>query len=381
MSPRATTIDEEGVYIDDVLLVENGRFREAETLALLEGAKYPARNPGQNIADLKAQVAANRRGAAELGRLVEESGLPVVEAYMGHVQDNAEEAVRRLIARLDDGAFRVETDQGTVVEVKIAVDKARRCACIDFAGTSPEQPTNFNAPEPVTRAAVLYVFRVMAGEAIPMNAGCLRPLEILIPEHSMLAPRYPAAVVAGNVEVSQIVTNALFAAMKGLGSAQGTMNNLTFGNARLQYYETICSGSPAGPGFDGVAGVHVHMTNTRLTDPEVLELRFPVVLDEFSIRRGSGGRGRWTSGDGTRRVIRFLEAMDMSILSGFRRVAPFGLDGGEPGATGRNLVIRRNGAVEDIGGCAQAYLEAGDKVVIETPAGGGFGRKPGAQDS
>ena len=384
MSPRATRIDEEGIYIDDFQLVAEGAFRETETLALLAGGPYPARNPRQNIADLKAQVAANARGAAELARMVEHFGLEVVEAYMGHVQDNAEESVRRLLARLDDGRFRVESDDpGMSIEVRITVDRAARTARIDFAGTSAERPTNFNAPEPVTRAAVLYVFRVMVDEPIPMNAGCLKPLEIVIPDGSMLAPRYPAAVVAGNVEVSQMVTNALFAALGALGSAQGTMNNLTFGNARLQYYETICSGAPAGidangRGFDGAAGVHVHMTNTRLTDPEILELRYPVLLEEFSIRRGSGGKGRWSSGDGVRRVIRFLEQMDCAILSGYRRVRPYGLAGGAPGEPGRNAVRRRSGVVETLGACDQTVLEAGDAIVIETPTGGGYGARGAA---
>jgi 5-oxoprolinase (ATP-hydrolysing) len=373
MSPRATTIEEEGVYIDDVKLVEAGRFLEAETHALLTRARYPARNPAQNIADLKAQAAANARGAAELGKLCSEMGLGTVTAYMGHVQDNAEEAVRRLIARLEDGRFRVETDQGAAVEVSVRIDSEQRRATIDFSGTSPQRGDNFNAPEPVTRAAVLYVLRVMLDEAIPINAGCLRPIEIIIPDGSMLAPRWPAAVVAGNTETSQIVTNALFAAFGALGSAQGTMNNLTFGNARVQYYETICSGSPAGPGFDGTAGVHVHMTNTRLTDPEVLERRFPVLLEEFSIRRGSGGKGRWSSGDGTRRVIRFLEAMSCAILSGYRQVRPFGFAGGEPGECGRNLVRRRSGQTETLAGCDETGLEPGDAIIIETPAGGGFG--------
>jgi len=378
MSPLAKTIEEEGVYIDCFTLVECGRFREAETLALLKGAKYPARNPAQNIADLKAQVAANARGQAELAKMVAEHGLDVVRAYMGHVQDNAEEAVRRLISRLEDGHFRVETDDGWAVEVKITVDRERRTARVDFTGTSAAVSTNFNAPEPVTRAAVLYVFRVMVDEPIPMNAGCLRPIEIAIPDGSILKPRYPAAVVAGNVETSQIVTNALFAALGGLGSAQGTMNNLTFGNARVQYYETICSGSPAGldgkgQGFDGSAAVHVHMTNTRLTDPEVLELRYPVLVEEFSIRRGSGGKGRWTSGDGTERVIRFLEPMDCAILSGYRRVRPFGLLGGEAGECGENLVRRCNGRVERLQGCDQARLEAGDAIIVKTPTGGGYG--------
>ena len=379
MSPDATTIEEEGVYIDCVPLVSGGRFLEAETRALLTGARYPARNPDQNVADLKAQVAANARGHAELLRLVGEFGADTVAAYMAHVQDNAEDAVRRLIARLSDGRFRVETDDGWAVEVAVTVDHKRRAAKIDFTGTSPQQPTNVNAPAPVTRAAVLYVVRVLLDTAVPLNAGCLRPIEIVIPEGSLLSPRYPAAVVAGNVETSQVITNALFAALGALGSAQGTMNNLTFGNGRVQYYETICSGAPAGfdangEGFDGTAAVHVHMTNTRLTDPEILESRYPVVLERFAIRRGSGGKGRWTSGDGTLRVIRFLEAMRVSILSGYRKVAPFGLLGGAPGETGRNTLRRAGGAEQDLGGSATVSVAPGDAIVIRTPTGGGVGR-------
>ena len=379
MTPRATRIEEEGVIIDNVKLVEQGRFLEAEALAVLTSGPYPARQPQKNIADLKAQVAANARGAAEIEHMIKSYGLEVVQAYMLHVQNNAEESVRRLISRLDDGHFRLVTDQGTAVEVAITVDREARSATIDFTGTSAQQPNNFNAPEPVTRAAVLYVFRVMVDAPIPINAGCLRPLNIIVPEGSMLSPRYPAAVVAGNTETSQIVTNALFGALGTLGSAQGTMNNLTFGNDKVQYYETICSGAPAGldktgQGFDGAAAVHVHMTNTRLTDPEILELRYPVTVEEFSIRRGSGGRGRWHAGDGIRRVIRFLEEMDVAILSGFRKVRPFGLAGGEPGEKGRNLIQRRDGTVEDIGGCAQARVFAGDKIIIETPTGGGLGK-------
>jgi 5-oxoprolinase (ATP-hydrolysing) len=373
MTPRAITIEEEGVYIDNFKLVDQGRFLEAETHALLTGAKYPARSPAKNIADLKAHVAANAKGVAELEKMVAHFGLDVVRAYMGHVQDNAEESVRRLLSRLEDGHFRVQMDQGTWVDVRISVDRTNRRACVDFSDTSREQVNNFNAPEPVTRAATLYVFRVMANEPIPMNAGCLKPIDIVIPERSMLKPAYPSAVVAGNVETSQIVTNCLFAAMKAMGPSQGTMNNLTLGNARYQYYETICSGSPAGPGFDGTAGVHVHMTNTRLTDPEVLELRYPVLLEEFSIRRGSGGKGRWTAGDGTLRRIRFLERMDCAILSSFRKVRPYGLESGEPGECGENWVRRNDGTMERLQGCDQTVLEVGEAVIIKTPTGGGFG--------
>jgi 5-oxoprolinase (ATP-hydrolysing) len=374
MSPRAVSVAEEGVYIEPVHLVSAGRLREAETEALLTGGRYPARNPAENIADLKAQLAANQRGLADLRALVAAFGTATVLRYMHHILDNGEAAIRALLATLPDGRFRVETDQGTAVEVAVTIDRAARTAIVDFAGTSPQQPTSFNAPAPVTRAAVLYVFRVLAGVPIPLNAGCLRPIEIRIPEGSMLAPRYPAAVVAGNTETSQIVTNALFAALGQMASSQGTMNNLTFGNARLQYYETIASGSPAGPGFDGAPGVHAHMTNTRMTDAEILELRYPVVVEEFSIRRGSGGRGRFSSGDGTRRVLRFLQPMRVSILSGYRRIQPFGLDGGQPGACGRNLVRRMNGSVEDLGGTAETDVAAGDCLIIETPTGGGFGR-------
>ena len=374
MSPRATTIEEEGVYIDNFLLVSDGRFREAETLALLTSTKYPARNPAQNIADLKAQVAANARGAALLQQMIEEFSLEVVEAYMGHVQDNAEESVRRVIARLTDSSFTVELDQGTRIALAIRVDRDRREATIDFTGTSQQQPDNFNAPEPITRAACLYVFRVLVGGDIPMNAGCLRPLKIIAPQGSMLAPRWPAAVVAGNVETSQNVVDCLFGALGALGSAQGTMNNLTFGNARSQYYETICSGAPAGEGFNGASAVHTHMTNSRLTDPEVLELRFPVVLEDFHVRRGSGGKGRFCAGDGVSRTIRFLEDMELAILSGRRRVRSFGAAGGEPGEPGRNFVRRASGRIEEIAGCASTNVSPGDAVTIVTPTGGGWGK-------
>jgi len=373
MSPRATTIDEEGVYIDNFHLVEDGRFRETETRALLEGARYPVRNVTQNINDLKAQVAANEKGAAELKKTISEFGLDVVKAYMNHVQDNAAEHVRRVIDRLHDSSFSYEMDNGSVIRVKITLDHKSREATVDFTGTSPQRADNFNAPEPVTRAAVLYVFRIMVDDAIPMNAGCLRPIKVILPEGSMLSPRYPAAVVAGNVEVSQAVTNCLFGALHAMAAAQGTMNNLTFGNARYQYYETICSGSSAGPGFDGAPGVHVHMTNSRLTDPEILENRYPVLLEDFHIREGSGGKGQWNSGDGTSRTIRFLETMDCAILSGHRRIHPFGLEGGEAGEVGRNFVTRKSGHIDELQGADQTVLEADDKITIITPTGGGYG--------
>jgi len=373
MSPNATTIFEEGVLIDNIQLVRGGVFLEGDVFRLLRDAPYPARSPEQNVADLKAQVAANARGAHDLGAMCAQYGRDVVHAYMHHVQDHAEEAVRRLLTRLHDGQFQVDMDDGCSVCVAITIDAKKRRATLDFAGTSPQQPTNFNAPEPVTRAAVLYVMRVMLGDAIPINAGCLRPLNIVIPEDSLLNPTPPAAVVAGNVETSQVVTNALFAAFGVLASSQGTMNNLTFGDGELQYYETICSGSPAGQDVEGTAAVQVHMTNTRLTDPEILELRYPVVVDEFSIRRGSGGKGRWSAGDGTRRQLRFLKPMTAALLSGYRIVAPFGLAGGAPGEVGRNCLLRANGSSEGLEGCVEITLNAGDCLIIDTPTGGGFG--------
>jgi 5-oxoprolinase (ATP-hydrolysing) len=298
----------------------------------------------------------------------------VVEAYMQHVQDNAAESVRRVIDRLHDSSFEYEMDQGTTIKVKITVDKQKREATVDFTGTSPQQDTNFNAPEPVTRAAVLYVFCVMVDDDIPMNAGCLRPIKIIIPKKSMLSPEYPAAVVAGNVETSQAVTNCLFGALGALAAAQGTMNNVNFGNAKYQYYETICSGSPAGPGFPGTDAVHTHMTNTRLTDPEVLEFRYPVVLEDFHIRKSSGGLGKWNAGDGVRRTIRFLEQMDCTILSGHRRVRPFGLAGGEPGQIGENWARRKGNRMERLQGCDATVIDAGEAVIIQTPTAGGYGK-------
>ncbi|CAM5770668.1 5-oxoprolinase [Labrys miyagiensis] len=376
MSPRATSIEEEGVYIDNFKLVDQGRFRETELEALLTGARYPVRNLLQNVNDLKAQIAANEKGVRELRRMVEMFGLETVAAYMGHVQDNAAESVARVIDRLEDTEFTYAMDQGTQIKVAITVDKERRRAKVDFTGTSPQQPSNFNAPAPVARAAVLYVFRVMVDDEIPMNAGCLRNVDIVIPVKSMLSPEYPAAVVAGNVETSQAVTNCLFAALGSLGMAQGTMNNLTFGNARHQYYETLCSGAPAGPGFDGAPAVHTHMTNSRLTDPEILELRFPVVLEDFHIRPGSGGKGRWHAGEGTSRTLRFLQKMDCAILSGHRRIAPPGMAGGGPGELGCNAVRRLDGSVETLEGCDQTVLEAGEAITVVTPTGGGYGKAP-----
>jgi 5-oxoprolinase (ATP-hydrolysing) len=374
MSPNAITIEEEGVYLDNFKLVDRGRFREKDIYAALTGAKYPARNPVQNANDLKAQIAANEKGVQELRKMVAHFSLPVVQAYMKHVQDNAAESVRRVIDKLHDSEFVYEMDQGTVIRVKITVDKKKREATVDFTGTSPQQPTNFNAPEPVTRAAVLYVFRVMVDDDIPMNAGCLRPINIAIPKGTMLTPEYPAAVVAGNVEVSQAVTNCLFGALGALSAAQGTMNNLNFGNERYQYYETICSGSPAGPGFNGTDAVHTHMTNTRLTDPEILEFRYPVLLEDFHIRKGSGGKGRWHAGDGIRRTIRFLEKMECTILSGHRRVPPFGLAGGEAGQTGENAVRRKDGSIEKLKGCDATVIDTDEAIIIQVPTAGGYGK-------
>jgi 5-oxoprolinase (ATP-hydrolysing) len=373
MSPNATSIEQEGVYIDRFKLVDHGRFREKDIAALLTGGRFPARNPMQNVNDLKAQIAANEKGVHELHKMVRHFTLPVVRAYMRHVQDNAAESVRRVIDRLHDASFAVEMDQATVIKVRITIDRKKREATVDFTGTSPQQSNNFNAPEPVTRAAVLYVFRVMVDDDIPMNAGCLRPIRIVIPKKSLLSPEFPAAVVAGNVETSQEVTNCLFGALGAMSAAQGTMNNLNFGNARYQYYETICSGSPAGPGFPGTDAVHTHMTNTRLTDPEILEFRYPVLLEDFHVRNDSGGRGRWNAGDGILRAIRFLEKMECTILSGHRRVAPFGLAGGEDGQVGENRVRRKNGRIEKLSGCDATVLDAGEAIIIQTPTAGGYG--------
>jgi 5-oxoprolinase (ATP-hydrolysing) len=374
MPPDSKTVEEEGVLIDDFQLVERGRFREAELRTLLSSGRYPARNPEQNVADLRAQIAANEKGVQELRRMVGMYGLEVVWAYMGHVQDNAEEQVRRVISVLKDGKFTYPLDDGSKISVTVSIDRATRSGVVDFTGTSPQQNTNFNAPSAVCRAAVLYVFRTLVDDHIPMNEGCLKPLKIIIPEGSMLNPRYPAAVVAGNVETSQVITDTLYGALGVMGPSQGTMNNFTFGNERYQYYETICGGSGAGPDFDGTDAVHTHMTNSRLTDPEVLEWRFPVMVESFAIRRGSGGRGKHKGGDGTVRRIRFREAMTAAILSGHRKVAPYGMAGGESGKTGRNSVIRADGRREELGSTDKTEMNPGDVFVIETPGGGGFGK-------
>ncbi|MEA3195435.1 MAG: hypothetical protein QOD26_3768 [Betaproteobacteria bacterium] len=372
MPPGSKVVEEEGVLIDNFLLVDGGRWREEETIALLGAGEYPVRNVRQNIADLRAQVAANEKGVQELGRMVEHFGLEVVDAYMRHVQDNAEESVRRVLGVLKDGAFSLPLDNGAVIKVRITIGSDRRTAKIDFTGTSGQLPNNFNAPSAVCMAAVLYVFRTLVDDDIPLNAGCLKPLEVIIPEGCMLRPRYPAAVVAGNVETSQCITDTLYGALGVLAASQGTMNNFTFGNDLYQYYETVAGGSGAGPGFAGADVVQTHMTNSRLTDPEVLEWRFPVRLDSFEIRRGSGGKGRWRGGEGAIRRVRFLEPMTAAILSGHRKVRPHGMAGGEPGLPGRNYVERADGRVSELGPFDQTEMAAGDVFVIESPGGGGY---------
>ena len=377
MPPDSTHIGQEGVLIDNFKLVDGatGLLREDETLALLAGGRWPARNPRQNLADLRAQVAANQKGFDELHKMVAHFGLDVVQAYMRHVQDNAEEAVRRVITTLNDGAYVLELDNGARIEVAVKVNVAARSAVIDFTGTSAQLPNNFNAPSAVCMAAVLYVFRTLVDEEIPLNAGCLKPLTVIIPPASMLNPRYPAAVVSGNVETSTCITNALYGALGAMAASQGTMNNFTFGNERYQYYETISGGSGAGPGFDGTDVVQTNMTNSRLTDPEILEWRFPVRLDSYSILAGSGGAGRWHGGNGGVRRMRFLEAMTAAILSNNRIIPPFGMQGGAPGALGRNYVERLDGTVEHLPHIGKTQMQPGDVFVIETPGGGGFGAR------
>ncbi|MDJ0642440.1 MAG: hydantoinase B/oxoprolinase family protein [Erythrobacter sp.] len=375
MSPLGRSIEDEGILLDNVKLVEAGEFQSERIERILGAGANPARNIAQNVADLMAQVAANSAGAGELRKLVGQYGLAVVHAYMDHIQDAAEAAVRRVVSGLDEGAFRLELDSGAAIQVAIRPDRDSGTAIVDFTGTSSQQDSAFNAPPAVTRAAVLYVFRCLIGDDIPLNAGCMKPLSIIVPKGSMLNPDADAAVVAGNVETSQAITDALFAALGRLGTSQGTMNNLTFGNSQRQYYETICSGAPAGPGFDGVAAVHTHMTNTRMTDPEVLEHRYPVVLDEFRIDRGSGGVGRWKAGDGVTRAIRFLEPMEVSILSEHRRTSPVGLQGANAGRLGKNWIERFDGKTEKLAGCDQAKVGVGDRIVIRTPTGGGYGEE------
>jgi len=378
-TPRATHIDEEGVLIDNFKLVDRGIIQEEGMRKILTDHPWPARNPDQNMADIRAHIAANEMGVNELHKMVAHFGMDVVQAYVSHVQDNAEESVRRVIDSLADCHYTYKTDNDQQITVKISVDKEKREATVDFTGTSDIAKNNFNAPEPVTRAAVLYVFRLMVEANIPMNAGCLKPINIIIPDGCMLKPTYPAAVIAGNTETSQCVTNCLLMALGALANAPGTTNNLTYGNERYQNYETVCGGAPAGrmnsgEGFEGASGVHVHMTNTRLTDPEVLEMRYPVVLEEFSIRKGSGGKGKFNGGDGCRRVMRFMEDMDCAILSLSRYNAPKGLDGGGDGEVGKTQIRRKNGTIETLKHCDQTEVKAGDAVMLETPAAGGYGK-------
>jgi 5-oxoprolinase (ATP-hydrolysing) len=374
MPPDSRSIAEEGIFIDNFRIVAEGKFLEAEILDLLTNAPYPARNPLQNLADLQAQIAANEKGSREILRLVNRYGLAKVRDYMGYVQDNAEECVRRVVEKLSDGEFSTQLDNGAVIRVKITIDRPRLSAKIDFTGTSPQLDNNFNAPVAVTKAAVLYVFRTLVMDNIPLNEGCLKPLEIIIPKNSMLSPSYPAAVVAGNVETSQHITDCLYGALGVMASSQGTMNNFTFGNSRYQYYETICGGSGAGEGFPGTDAVHTHMTNSRLTDPEVLEYRFPILVDSFEIRANSGGKGRYRGGNGVIRRIRFLEPMIAGIVSSHRSIHPFGLGGGESGEIGQNWLERADGTREELGAIATVVMNAGDVFVIETPGGGGFGK-------
>jgi 5-oxoprolinase (ATP-hydrolysing) len=378
MPPTSRSVEEEGVLIDDFLLIDEGELREAETRALFGSGPWPSRNIDMNLADLKSQVAACTRGAEELERMVAEFGRDTVEAYMGHVQDNAEEAVRRVLATFGGGEFALEMDDGAIIRVRISVNAEARSARVDFTGTSDQRPTNFNAPRSITRAAVMYVFRTLVDDAIPLNEGCLKPISLIVPEGSMLSPVWPAAVVAGNVETSQAVVDALYGALGVLAASQGTMNNFTFGDDRRQYYETIAGGSGAGLGsdglgFDGASAVQTHMTNSRLTDPEVLETRFPVLLEAFSIRHGSGGGGASTGGNGAVRRVRFLEPMTAGILSNRRRVPPFGAVGGDPGKVGINRIERADGTVEVLGATAEVQMAPGDVFVIETPGGGGYG--------
>jgi len=371
--PDSSHIEEEGVLIDNFLLVRGGKLQEQETRALLSSGRYPCRNIEQNMADLAAQIAANETGVRELRRMVSTFSLQVVHAYMRHVQDNAEESVRRVLDVLKDGEFSYALDSGARITVKITVDRARREATIDFTGTSPQSAGNYNAPTAVCKAAVLYVFRTLVEDNIPLNEGCMKPLKLIIPENTMISPSYPAAVISGNTEVSQAITDALFGALGILASSQGTMNNFVYGNDRVQNYETICGGTGAGPDHHGTSAVHSHMTNTRMTDPEVVEWRFPVRIDEFSIRKDSGGNGRFCGGDGVVRKIRFLEQMTATILSSHRHEPPYGLAGGAAGATGCNSVIRKDGTVDALDGNDETGMEAGDVFVIKTPGGGGFG--------
>ena len=373
MPPHSTTIEEEGILFDNILLVESGIFQEKVIQKILTNHQYPARNIQQNIADFKAQIAANNRGLQELQKMVEKYSLEVVQNYMQFVQDNAEESVRKVIGVLQDGEFTVQLDNQATIHSKIKINKTTRSAIIDFTGTSPQLDNNFNAPFAITQSVVLYVFRTLVKDNIPLNDGCLKPLQIIIPKGSMLNPQYPAAVVAGNVETSQNIANCLYGALGIMAASQGTMNNFTFGNEKYQYYETICGGSGAGKNYHGTDAVHTQMTNSRLTDPEVLELRFPVLLESFSIRKNSGGAGKYNGGNGVIRKVRFLETMTAGILSSSRVNSPFGLGGGEAGKKGKNYVIKKSGISQQLNSTATVQMQAGDTFVIETPGGGAFG--------
>ena len=373
--PDSTSIHEEGVLIDNFLMVENGVLKEEETLKLLNSGRYPCRNPAQNMADLEAQIAANSTGVNEVLKMIDQFGIEVVQAYMIHVQDNAEESVRRVLDRLTDGAFVYPMDNGCQISVKIKVNKKAREAIIDFTDTSPQYEGNYNAPTAVCLAAVLYVFRCLVDDDIPLNEGCLKPLKVIVPRRSIISPEYPAAVIAGNTEVSQCVTDALFGALGVLASSQGTVNNFVWGNDKYQNYETICGGTGAGPDHPGTSAVHSHMTNTKMTDPEVLEWRFPVQVDSFSILKGSGGKGLFDGGEGIRREVKFLEAMKVTLLSSHRVTDPYGLAGGGAGARGNDYVCRSDGRVESLKGTDETDMKPGDTFVMETPGGGAFGAK------
>lgn len=380
MPPHSKTIEEEGILFDNFLLVAAGNFQETAVKEILNNHTYPARNIDQNIADFKAQIAANNRGATELLKMVEQYSLETVQAYMKFVQDNAELAVKNAIASLNNGEFTYHMDSGATIKVRVTIDQESKRAKIDFTGTSSQQTSNFNAPAAVTQAAVLYVFRTLVDDNIPLNAGCLKPIEIIIPEDCMLNPTYPAAVVAGNVETSQTIVDALYGALGIMAASQGTMNNFTFGNQHYQYYETICGGSGAGNGFHGTDGVQTHMTNSLLTDPEVLESRYPVMLESFSIRENSGGKGQYSGGNGVVRKVQFLESMTAGILSSHRIVEPFGLNGGAAGEVGKSYVIRQNKTKEQLDSTATVAMQPGDTFVIETPGGGAWGNSVVSND-
>ena len=373
MPPHSTSIEEEGILFDNFLLVEEDNFRETAVREILANHLYPARNPNQNIADFKAQIAANNRGVNELLKMVEQYGLETVQTYMQFVQDNAELAVKNAIAILTDGEFCYEMDNGAKIQVKITIDRQNHHATIDFTGTSEQLTSNFNAPLAVTQAAVLYVFRTLVDDNIPLNAGCLKPIEIIVPDGCMLNPTYPAAVVAGNVETSQKIVDALYGALGVMAASQGTMNNFTFGNSKYQYYETICGGAGAGANFHGTDGIHTHMTNSLITDPEVLESRYPVMLESFSLRLDSGGKGKYSGGNGVIRKVRFLESMTAGILSSNRTISPFGLQGGKAGKVGKNYIERKNKTIEQLDSTATVEMQPGDRFAIETPGGGGYG--------